>query len=99
MKLILDDDIVTVIHLSDLGKVMVTGSKRGIIRIYVSDSKGNGLYLSQTLHESIEEIVRIKVSTNDLLMLVTNKKGESFQYERMEETYNWIYNKDKTKRF
>lgn len=54
---------------------MVTGSKKGIVRVLVSDSRGNGLYLSQALIQGNEEITRIRVTNNNLLMLVTNMKG------------------------
>lgn len=45
----LNDDIITCMELSELGKILVTGSRRGIIRIYIGNSLVSGLYLSQIL--------------------------------------------------
>lgn len=46
------EDIVTEIHLSELGRVMTVGTKKGRVIAYVPDSKGKGLYETQALHDS-----------------------------------------------
>lgn len=86
-------------ELSEEGKILVTGSKRGIVRIYIGSSGGTEIYLNQILFEPEEEILSIRITNDNLMFLATTMNQNTYIYVRGGEDLNFHYDHEKSNTF